>query len=182
MAPTATATAAAEPSSEDAWHLLYNPFTTTINVDQIHADSPVKLFLQRPLYAPLLFSNVTSDARDHCANERTFLSWLRLAVYMAVVSVAIFINFHLKNQPSPLEQKLSHPLGIIFWVLSLACLGSGMANYMRTVTKYAGRRALVQSGIKTQIIFGVVATAIVAACALFLGAEAQAARQRKGTS
>jgi hypothetical protein len=54
-----------------------------------------------------------------------------------------------------------------------------MANYMKTVTKYAGRRALVQSGIKTQLIFGVVATAIVAACGLFLGAEAQAARMRR---
>lgn len=61
----------------------------------------------------------------------------------------------------------------------MACLVSGMGNYMRTVTKYARRRALVQSGVKTQIIFGVVATSIVAACALFLGAEAQASRNQK---
>lgn len=150
------------------------------NAPRSHPDNPIKMFLQRPLYAPLLFSNVSSDARDHCANERTFLSWLRLSVYMAVVSVAIFINFHLKNQPTSFEQKLSHPLGIIFWLLSLACLASGIGIYMRTVTKYARRRALVQSGIKTQIIFGVVATAIIAACALFLGAEVQASRGRSG--
>ena len=137
------------------------------------------MFLLRPLYAPLLFSNVTSDARDHCANERTFLSWLRLSVYMAVVAVAIYINFHLKSQPTALEQNLSHPLGIIFWILSMACLASGMANYMRTVTKYARRRALVQSGMKTQLVFGVVATAIVAACALFIGAEAQPSKGRR---
>lgn len=137
---------------------------------------PLQLFFLRPLWAPLLFSNISSDARDHCANERTFLSWLRLSVYLAVVAVAIFVNFHLKHQPSGLEERLSHPLGIIFWVLSLACLASGMANYMRTVTKYAGRRALVQSGIKTQVIFGVVASAIIAACGLFLGAEAQASK------
>jgi uncharacterized membrane protein YidH (DUF202 family) len=143
-----------------------------------HPEGTIDLFLSRPLYAPLLFSNVSSDARDHCANERTFLSWLRLAVYMAIVAVAIFINFHLKHQPTPLEQSMSRPLGIVFWLLSLACLVSGTANYMKTVTKYAGRRALVQSGIKTQVIFGVVATAIIAACALFLGAEAQASRQR----
>ena len=97
---------------------------------------------------------------------------------MAVVSVAIFINFHLKHQPTSLELHMSRPLGILFWLLSMACLASGTANYMQTVTKYARRRALVQSGIKTQIIFGVVATAIVAACALFLGADAQAARMR----
>jgi uncharacterized membrane protein YidH (DUF202 family) len=146
-----------------------------------HPGNPIKMFLLRPLWAPLLFSNTSSDARDHCANERTFLSWLRLAVYMAVVSIAIFVNFHLKSQPSSLEQRMSRPLGVIFWVLSLACLASGMANYMRTVTKYARRRAIVQSGIKTQIIFGVVATAIVAACALFLGAEAQASGTGTGS-
>jgi uncharacterized membrane protein YidH (DUF202 family) len=150
-----------------------------LNPIRRHPESTLQLFLEQPLYAPLLFPNVSSDARDHCANERTFLSWLRLAVYMAVVSIAIFVNFHLKSQPAPLEKKLSHPLGIIFWLLSMACLASGMANYMKTVTKYAGRRALVQSGIKTQLIFGVVATAIVAACGLFLGAEAQAARMRR---
>ncbi|KAK5034508.1 hypothetical protein LTS07_003429 [Exophiala sideris] len=173
------ATSAAPDTANDDWHPLYNPFSATINIDETHPSNPIRLFLLRPFWAPLLFSNVSSDARDHCANERTFLSWLRLAVYMAVVAVAIFVNFHLKHQPSVLEQRMSRPLGIIFWVLSLACLVSGMANYMRTVTKYAGRRALVQSGIKTQLVFGVVATAIVAACALFLGAEAQASRSRR---
>jgi uncharacterized membrane protein YidH (DUF202 family) len=141
-------------------------------------DSPLKLFMSKPLHAPLLFNNESSDARDHCANERTFLSWLRLAVYMAVVSVAILINFHLKHTPSTMERHISQPLGLIFWVLSLACLATGVGIYMRTVTKYAHRRALVQSGTKTQIIFGVVAVAIIAACGVFLSADVQASRNR----
>lgn len=29
-----------------------------------------------------------------------FLSWLRLSVYMAIVSVAIIMSFHLKQQAS----------------------------------------------------------------------------------
>jgi hypothetical protein len=29
-----------------------------------------------------------------------FLSWLRLSVYMAIVSVAIVLSFHLKQRPS----------------------------------------------------------------------------------
>jgi uncharacterized membrane protein YidH (DUF202 family) len=134
----------------------------------------LKLFFALPFYAPLLFPNVSSDARDHCANERTFLSWLRLSVYLAVVSVAILINFHLKNQPTPLEKRVSFPLGIAFWILSLACLVNGFSNYIRTVAKYARRMALVQSGIKTQVVFGVVAISIIAACGVFLGVEAQA--------
>lgn len=90
--------------------------------------------------------------------------------------MAILINFHLKNQPTSLERHISFPLGIIFWVLGLVCLASGFANYMRTVTKYSRRQAIVQSGVKTQLIFGGVATAIIAACAVFLGAEAHARR------
>ncbi|KAF2145442.1 uncharacterized protein K452DRAFT_243474 [Aplosporella prunicola CBS 121167] len=129
-------------------------------------------FLERPLLGPLLFVNNASDARDHCANERTFLSWLRLATYMAIVSVAIVISFHLKHQPSDLERRLALPFGLIFWVLSLACLVSGLANYINTVTNYSRRAALVQSGWKTQIVFTVVATAIVAACILFLSTGA----------
>lgn len=174
MAPTS------QPPPDDDWHPLYNRFNRAINVDETFPDSPLKLFASRPLTAPLLFPNVSSDARDHCANERTFLSWLRLSVYLAVVSIAILINFHLKSQPSDLEIRLSHPLGIVFWCLALACLATGCGIYMQTVAKYAHRRALVQSGVKTQFVFGVTATAIIAACAIFLGAEVQSRQLRDG--
>lgn len=109
-------------------------------------------FLARPVFSPLLFPNNSSDARDHCANERTFLSWLRLSIYMSVVSVAILISFHLKSQPTSTEKRLAAPAGLIFWSLSLACLASGCANYVKTVTKYSRRQALVQSGWKTQVV------------------------------
>jgi uncharacterized membrane protein YidH (DUF202 family) len=125
-----------------------------------------------PFNAPLLIPNTSSDVRDHLANERTFLSWLRLSVYLAVVSIAILINFHLKHQPSALEVKVSMPVGIIFWILSLASLVSGFSNYVRTVAKYARKDALVQSGFKTQVMFGIVSGSIIAACVLFLGIEA----------
>lgn len=81
------------------------------------------------------------------------------------------------------------PFGIIFWLLSLACLISGLATYIQTVTRYSRRSALVQSGWKTQVVsdvlikvptrsnpeqvFTVVATAIVAACILFLSTNAK---------
>jgi len=110
------------------------------------------IFTESPLLGALLFDNITSDARDHCANERTFLSWLRLSTYMAIVSVAIVISFHLKNQPTKLELRLALPFGIIFWVLSLACLAAGFANYIKTVMRYSKRSALVQSGWKTEVV------------------------------
>ena len=96
--------------------------------------------------------NDSSDARDHCANERTFLSWLRLGIYMSVVSVAIMISFHLKSQPTNIERHMAVPVGLIFWTLSMGCLAIGCANYVNTVTKYSRRQALVQNGWKTQIV------------------------------
>jgi hypothetical protein len=71
---------------------------------------------------------------------------------MAIVSVAIIVSFHLQNQPSSIEKRLALPFGIIFWLLSLACLVSGLANYLRTVTRYSRRAALVQSGWKTEMV------------------------------
>ncbi|GJC94368.1 DUF202 domain-containing protein [Colletotrichum higginsianum] len=55
-------------------------------------------FFAWPILGPLLFENATSDARDHCANERTFLSYLRLSVYMSIVAVAIVLSFHLNRK------------------------------------------------------------------------------------
>lgn len=71
---------------------------------------------------------------------------------MAVVSIALIVSFHLKNQPTELERKFGLPFGIVFWLLSLACLANGFANYLNAVKKFANRRALVQSGWKTQIV------------------------------
>ena len=49
---------------------------------------------------------------------------------MAVVSVAIVLSFHLKRQATDAERRMARPLGAIFWVLSVACLGVGAANYI----------------------------------------------------
>ena len=114
---------------------------------------------------------------------------------MSVVSVAIVISFHLKSQPTSIERRVALPVGLIFWLLSIACLASGLANYVKTVTKYARKQALVQSGWKTQVVrkllcsyrafsplilnlqvFTIVACAIVAVCVLFLSTNAASSR------
>ncbi len=113
---------------------------------------------------------------------------------MSVVSVAIVISFHLKSQPTSIEKHIALPVGLVFWLLSLACLASGFANYVTTVTKYSRRQALVQSGWKTQLVgstspwrsysiadvglkvFIIVACSIVAACILFLSTNAASSR------
>ncbi|KAI5920183.1 hypothetical protein F4810DRAFT_683703 [Camillea tinctor] len=124
-----------------------------------------------PFLGPLLFENESSDARDHCANERTFLSYLRLSVYMAVVAIAIVLSFHLKDRPSPLELRMAIPLGIIFWLLSVACLVVGLGNYIKTVNKYSRKAAIVQTGWRTQSIMSLIALSIVGTCVILLVIE-----------
>ncbi|KAL4734747.1 hypothetical protein BDV11DRAFT_174502 [Aspergillus similis] len=154
----------------------YNPLINPANAKPVlveeHLESDTHIFLTRPYLGALLFENSASDARDHCANERTFLSWLRLSMYLGIVSVALIISFNFKAQPTPLERRMALPMGIIFWVLSLVCLGNGLANYVRTVKKYSRKAALVQSGWKTQMTFIVVGGVILGSCIVLLVTDA----------
>jgi hypothetical protein len=95
-------------------------------------------------------------------------------MYMAVVSVAIVLSFHLKHKATEIELRMAKPLGAIFWCLSVASLCLGLANYIsmdtssalilyisvtdhrgfavETVNKYSRRAAIVQTGWKTQSV------------------------------
>ncbi|KAL4779531.1 hypothetical protein BJX76DRAFT_351717 [Aspergillus varians] len=147
---------------------LVNPFHAKPILVEEHLEDSQHIFLTRPWFGALLFENTASDARDHCANERTFLSWLRLSMYLGIVSVALIISFHFQSRPSKLEERMSLPMGIIFWVMSLVSLGNGLANYIRTVKKYSRKAALVQSGWKTQLTFMVVGGVILGSCIVLL--------------
>ncbi|KAJ4165005.1 hypothetical protein LMH87_006655 [Akanthomyces muscarius] len=144
---------------------LYQP----VQVGQIgcgHAGTST--FFRWPILGALLFDNESSDARDHCANERTFLSYLRLSVLMAIVSMAMTLSFHLKQQPTALERQIAKPLGAIFWVLAVLTLAVGISNYIRTVNLYSQRAAIVQSGWRTQTVLGVLSACIFATCLVLL--------------
>ncbi|KAH6856543.1 hypothetical protein B0I37DRAFT_78106 [Chaetomium sp. MPI-CAGE-AT-0009] len=125
-------------------------------------------FCLPPIFGPLLFDNEQSDCRDHCANERTFLSYLRLSMYMSIVAVAIVLSFHLRKTASDIELRMAKPLGAIFWALSVSCLGVGIANYTKTVNKYSRRAAIVQSGWKTQTVMAAIAMCIFGSCVTLL--------------
>ncbi|KAJ5256801.1 hypothetical protein N7478_012905 [Penicillium angulare] len=158
-------------SSRRPYNPLVNPTHCKPSLVEEHTEDQNHILCAPPIFGALLFENATSDARDHCANERTFLSWLRMSMYLAVVSLAIIISFHFKDQPTGLERRMALPLGIVFWLLSLTCLINGFANYARTVRKYSRKAALVQSGWKTQLVFTVVGTVILGSCILFLSTD-----------
>ena len=93
-------------------------------------------------------------------------------MYLAVVASAIIVSFHFRGEPTRLEQRMALPLGLIFWVFSLACLANGFGIYIYTMKKYSRKAALVQSGWKTQVVIVLLATAILASCILFLVVDA----------
>ncbi|KAK1252781.1 hypothetical protein MKX08_003968 [Trichoderma sp. CBMAI-0020] len=150
--------------------LPFISLTEPIEVSELRSDgfTDASAFFQWPFPSPLLFINESSDARDHCANERTFLSYLRLSIYMAIVSVAITVSFHIKGTPSDLERRVAKPLGGVFWILSVVTLVLGAGNYIRTVNMYGKRAAIVQSGWKTQVILGFIAFSIIGTCIVLL--------------
>ncbi|KAI4870094.1 hypothetical protein F4820DRAFT_321212 [Hypoxylon rubiginosum] len=129
------------------------------------------LFWTWPVLGPLLVENESSDTRDHCANERTFLSYLRLSIYLAIVAIAIVLSFHLKSKPSHLELRMALPLGIVFWLLSLSCLVLGFGNYIKTLDKYSKKVAIVQTGWRTQSIMSLITLSIIGTCVILLVTE-----------
>ena len=149
--------------------------------------------LTPPLHTPLLLPNSSSEVRDLLASERTYLSNLRLALYLALVAGAITVQFNFDPDPSianppgvspddpTVPSKPSNPnnpstpgdptkptptgkrepskhvavaLGAVFALASLTWMGMAVGNYARTVEGYARRRAIVQSGWKTQVVMG----------------------------
>ncbi|KAL4806775.1 hypothetical protein BDV18DRAFT_119796 [Aspergillus unguis] len=171
-APVASGSETASTALRPRYNPLINPAHAKPVLVEEHLESSHHIFLTRPYFGALLFENSTSDARDHCANERTFLSWLRLSMYLGIVSVALIISFNFKAQPTDLERRMSLPMGIVFWVLSLVSLGNGLANYVLTVKKYSRKAALVQSGWKTQVTFMIVGGVILASCVVLLVTDA----------
>lgn len=92
---------------------------------------------------------------------------------MAIVSVAITMSFHVKHRPTDFELRMARPLGGIFWALSVMMLLLGLGNYISmfslhmlffsivlleshmlagTVNQYSRKVAIVQTGLKTQLV------------------------------
>lgn len=85
-----------------------NDIGTTTTTEKLSSKDPglvhycsITMLLMLVIMLPT--NEVSAGCNDlHQAFTRfvAFLSWLRLAVYMSIVSVAIIINFHLKSEPT----------------------------------------------------------------------------------
>ncbi|EPQ54318.1 hypothetical protein GLOTRDRAFT_44298 [Gloeophyllum trabeum ATCC 11539] len=110
---------------------LSNPFADApSNVDDVTAPSkvPPLLVLAREKlrrYNPdLVLVNSGSVARDHLANERTVLAYVRTSLALASMGVAL-VQFLSVKQHSALVQQFAHPLGATGMLLGLFTLVIG---------------------------------------------------------
>ncbi|KAG5361765.1 hypothetical protein CJU90_3198 [Yarrowia sp. C11] len=63
------------------------------------------LFLRHPWHKPIIMANQTSEVRDLCANERTYLAWIKLSIAMGSAAASMLLNFRFvhvsKSHPVP---------------------------------------------------------------------------------
>ncbi|CAG8658587.1 2202_t:CDS:2 [Acaulospora morrowiae] len=80
----------------------------------------------------LVLANTASVARDHLANERTFLAWLRTSLSFIGIGVAITQLFRLTDSRSNDFSNIGKPLGIVFIILGIVFLLFGLSRYFHS--------------------------------------------------
>ncbi|KAI9273584.1 hypothetical protein BY458DRAFT_508262 [Sporodiniella umbellata] len=82
-----------------------------------------------------LLENTSATARDHLANERTFLAWLRTSLSLITVGVAITQLYHLSPEADTSPQsKAGKSIGATFVVFSILFLYFANTRYFHTQT------------------------------------------------
>ncbi|CEG76741.1 hypothetical protein RMATCC62417_11598 [Rhizopus microsporus] len=80
-----------------------------------------------------LLENKSATARDHLANERTFLAWLRTSLSLITVGVAITQLYHLSPESMTNRYtKAGKSVGATFVVFSIVFLYFANARYFHT--------------------------------------------------
>lgn len=122
--------------------------------------------------------NTGSVARDHLANERTYLAWLRTSLAFASIGVALTQFFRLdlnttKNyNQNPETLRLSTALGSLFVGTGLVVIVVGITRYFSTqyylqLGKFPASKGLVLLCFSLTVILVVVTLATLIRVAVF---------------
>jgi putative membrane protein len=84
-------------------------------------------------------------ARDHLANERTFLAWVRTSVAIVVFGFAIGRFAIALRQLARFQGQVSKSTGLSVWMGMISILG-GVAMVVAGLLRYRKTRALLDQG------------------------------------
>ena len=91
--------------------------------------------------------NSGSEVRDFCANERTCLAWIRLALTLAILTCAPVISQINFNGSDCFEARsIDLALSALSLITCVACLSSGLWTYYTTQRGYVKRKGLTEVG------------------------------------
>ncbi|KAI8994770.1 hypothetical protein BDB01DRAFT_715149 [Pilobolus umbonatus] len=81
-----------------------------------------------------LLENKAATARDHLANERTFLAWLRTSLALITVGVAItqLYNLSIPGSTKPEHVQMGKSIGAAFVIFSMLFLYFANVRYFHT--------------------------------------------------
>lgn len=113
----------------------------------------------------IIFKNKTSEPRDILQAERTFLSWIRLALTLALVGLAIAYNLTLRTKKEDddtghhhhrIHRKYTNGLAITFIVFSIITMATGLGHYGSTISRYANDKTHIGDWFTTVTYFLIV--------------------------
>ncbi len=87
----------------------------------------------------------TDRARDHLANERTFLAWVRTGAAIVVFGFAIGRFSIAIRQLSALQGHPTHTTGLSVWLGTTAII-TGVAMVIAGLIRYHRTRSLLEAG------------------------------------
>ncbi|KAK9447054.1 uncharacterized protein V1518DRAFT_422106 [Limtongia smithiae] len=141
----------------------------------LHEVTAWDIHFTAPYFHSVILRNDPCDGRDYMANERNYLSWMRLAAAFAGTSFAFILNFYIPPGRSifgpdgiPVEPSLQNrgslAWAIIFLLCAIGCVVWGFLCYIEHMLHVGRRRLLLQFSWHSLVFFSLTCVAMFTAC------------------
>ncbi|KAI8337793.1 hypothetical protein BD560DRAFT_413126 [Blakeslea trispora] len=121
----------------------------------------------------ILVSNNASMARDHLANERNWLTWLRLSCTLTILGFTVLLQFRLPEEETGMKMMMkpvdltSKPIGYIFVAIGVACFIVGVGKYFKNQRLLVKQATYIEAGwgsyVTAGLLFSIVCSVMIIA-------------------